>query len=108
MHCLECGTKLPEDAKFCYNCGTPVGKTGSSPIKDQQWEYCEVGLKHKETWWSGRWPAAFIADAVSPVKGQYVALKSREVASKSDIFLSKSAEVFWNNAKLYLMNFQNN
>lgn len=25
MFCINCGTKLPDNAKFCSNCGTPVG-----------------------------------------------------------------------------------
>lgn len=25
MFCMNCGTKLPDDAKFCYNCGTKIG-----------------------------------------------------------------------------------
>ncbi|MBR1629382.1 MAG: zinc ribbon domain-containing protein, partial [Lachnospiraceae bacterium] len=25
MFCMECGTKLPDNAKFCMNCGSPVG-----------------------------------------------------------------------------------
>ena len=81
MHCLECGTKLPEDAKFCYRCGTPVGKTSSNSTKEQ-WEYCEVKRLEKENWWNGMWYAGFLADAVSPAKGQYVALKSRELKPK--------------------------
>lgn len=31
MFCMECGTKLPDNAKFCMNCGTPVGQTAAAP-----------------------------------------------------------------------------
>ena len=24
MFCMKCGTKLPDDAKFCYKCGNDV------------------------------------------------------------------------------------
>ena len=24
MYCIQCGTKLPDDAKFCYNCGAKI------------------------------------------------------------------------------------
>ena len=27
--CVECGTKLPDGAKFCFSCGTPVANTGT-------------------------------------------------------------------------------
>ena len=26
--CMECGTRLPDGAKFCINCGTPVKNSG--------------------------------------------------------------------------------
>ena len=28
MFCMECGTKLPDGAKFCMNCGTRLGQVG--------------------------------------------------------------------------------
>lgn len=36
MYCTQCGTKNPDNAKFCYNCGVSMGKpvkTQSSPQK---------------------------------------------------------------------------
>lgn len=29
MYCTECGTQLPDGAKFCPNCGTPAPPTGA-------------------------------------------------------------------------------
>ena len=29
MFCMECGTKLPDNAKFCMNCGTPTSRPES-------------------------------------------------------------------------------
>ncbi len=29
MFCMECGTKLPDNAKFCMNCGSPAGMSVS-------------------------------------------------------------------------------
>lgn len=26
MFCIQCGTELPDGAKFCFNCGTPMGE----------------------------------------------------------------------------------
>lgn len=34
MFCMNCGTKLPEGAKFCLNCGTPVGGTHSTKMSE--------------------------------------------------------------------------
>lgn len=95
MHCMKCGTQLPQDANFCYKCGTPVGKTSSNPTKEQ-WEYCEIDIEYKENWWNGSWPARFFADAISPIKGQYVALKSREVRLKSGNFYKKDTNPLFN------------
>lgn len=30
IYCVKCGTGLPDDAKFCAKCGTPVGAPGPS------------------------------------------------------------------------------
>ena len=27
MFCMQCGTQLPDEAKFCFMCGTPIGGT---------------------------------------------------------------------------------
>lgn len=29
MFCMNCGTKLPDDAKFCFKCGTKIGTMNS-------------------------------------------------------------------------------
>ncbi len=38
MFCMQCGTKLPEDAKFCFSCGTkvelPLTEAQTSPQDD--------------------------------------------------------------------------
>ena len=40
MFCINCGTKLPDDAKFCYNCGNKVGgklsPDESQVLKDEE------------------------------------------------------------------------
>ncbi len=30
MFCINCGTKLPDEASFCYSCGTAVGSADAS------------------------------------------------------------------------------
>ena len=32
MHCVKCGTKLPDNARFCTNCGEKVSSSQGSPI----------------------------------------------------------------------------
>ena len=37
MYCQECGSKLPETAKFCINCGTKVWrKEAAEEVKEVQ------------------------------------------------------------------------
>lgn len=42
MLCTSCGTKLPHDARFCFNCGT-AQVAGSSGIPG--WEMCQIQFK---------------------------------------------------------------
>lgn len=77
MHCMKCGAQLPQDAKFCYKCGTPVGQAKTEGVKEIQWEYCEI-QREKKTNWLGRDKNWFYIDVVSPHKGKYQSLKSRE------------------------------
>jgi len=44
MYCMECGTKLPEGAKFCMNCGTKVIKEK----KPASARGCKPGKKYTE------------------------------------------------------------
>ena len=30
-HCVDCGTKLPDKAEFCWKCGKPQGKAQAAP-----------------------------------------------------------------------------
>ncbi len=80
MYCLKCGTQLPEDAKFCYKCGTPTGETGNKSEKEV-FEYCEIEMK-QDTYMLMSQRTWFYADAVSPLKGKYQAMKSQGVNHK--------------------------
>ncbi|MCF7800843.1 MAG: tetratricopeptide repeat protein [Candidatus Marinimicrobia bacterium] len=47
MKCTECGTEIPENAKFCVSCGAPVGSATpakQSHPKKQQWLYMVSAL----------------------------------------------------------------
>ena len=33
--CQNCGNQLAADAKFCSNCGTPAGSTGTENVRKQ-------------------------------------------------------------------------
>ena len=37
MYCSSCGNKLPEDARFCEKCGTPVhiGAENQHPVNNK-------------------------------------------------------------------------
>lgn len=41
MYCTNCGTKLPDEANFCSNCGKPVSGSTPKPI-EEKWETCEI------------------------------------------------------------------
>ena len=36
MFCMNCGTKLPDDAKFCYKCGIQLGITQNIKKEDSK------------------------------------------------------------------------
>ena len=38
MFCTQCGAKLPDDARFCTGCGTPVASKAPAPAKTQDAE----------------------------------------------------------------------
>lgn len=73
MHCMKCGTQLPQDANFCYKCGTFVGKTDSNPVKEQ-WEYCEICHNSDHHWIFDKAQVWLYAEAVSPEKGRYTVM----------------------------------
>jgi len=80
MYCTKCGIELPKDANFCYKCGS---STGTIQIEGIEWEYGEVEFHRGDSlassilgWGDKFW---YTLEAVSPRKGKYQALKSREV-----------------------------
>lgn len=41
MFCSQCGTKLPDNSKFCHRCGQPITKIGHSNIIRLRCEECD-------------------------------------------------------------------
>ena len=46
MFCMNCGTQLPENAKFCFKCGTPQKYLGQveapKQIEEPRWDICQI------------------------------------------------------------------
>jgi hypothetical protein len=83
IYCMQCGKELPNDARFCLNCGKPVKDVPSSNIQQEsRWEYCEIvckvagflGLK-----------SYFVAQAASS-RGRYAALRSANLFEAQNVF----------------------
>jgi hypothetical protein len=57
MSCFNCGSELPEGARFCPTCGAPVGEAnGIAPSPPAtSWELCEIAC------WRGYLKADFYA-----------------------------------------------
>ena len=41
MHCMNCGTELPDVANFCWKCGEPV-KPASNAGPITEYEHCSI------------------------------------------------------------------
>ena len=41
--CTQCGVKLEEAHKFCWNCGHP--RAGGAPAEEPVWETCTIAYK---------------------------------------------------------------
>ena len=44
MFCMECGTKLPDAAKYCMICGTKVGTVRSEDGPSEEEMFLEVAV----------------------------------------------------------------
>lgn len=49
MFCSQCGTKLPDNSKFCHQCGSPVGKSQQSNIIRLRCEDCNGVMEIDES-----------------------------------------------------------
>ena len=48
MHCIHCGTELPDGAKFCTSCGQPVQAAPSAPVKEPNTEDLPAACESSE------------------------------------------------------------
>jgi hypothetical protein len=56
VSCFNCGSALPEGARFCPSCGAPVEGAAATPLRSAaSWEICEIGC------WRGYLKAEFYA-----------------------------------------------
>lgn len=77
MFCVECGTKLPDGAKFCFLCGKPT--SDEVPGNTKETETCEIVYETAGEKW-GIYPRTllrFKAQAIGD-KGEYCAGLSPE------------------------------
>ncbi|MBA2447955.1 MAG: zinc ribbon domain-containing protein [Chloroflexi bacterium] len=45
MFCSQCGTRHPNDAKFCMKCGTPFGAgAAGGTARQHRWEYKDITI----------------------------------------------------------------
>lgn len=93
MYCSKCGTQLPDQAKFCWNCGSAAGEVAAA--RDEAWETCEIVYRNKRGTTMGQVTSIyadvllgssgghqFQAKAIGPA-GTYVAGESREFRHRS-------------------------
>ena len=68
MRCPQCGTELPDAARFCMQCGTPVASKEEEQVSEPELEMCEVKIESKQGTSSTEW--RFVAEGVGP-RGRY-------------------------------------
>jgi hypothetical protein len=83
MYCSKCGIELPEDANYCYRCGTPLHEHAGE-TKKTFWEYCQIELEVRKKRFGAYLPYGFFASAVGP-NGSYPAGRSPEFKIKNQI-----------------------
>ena len=81
MFCSKCGTQLPDEASFCWKCGTP--QRSNVRTEAPQWETCEIEWEPQFGTFSNG--GHFWARAIGP-RGVYSAVKSQYF--KTDGFMS--------------------
>jgi hypothetical protein len=73
MYCMNCGTQLPDTAKFCAKCGQPTATNASAvPVPEPNvecWETCEIVFAVIRKPLFGEAELHFIAQAAGPHGG---------------------------------------
>jgi len=54
MFCVNCGEQLPEGARFCLKCGTPLGG-GTAAATAPEYEYDEWVWSPEAKWMQNKW-----------------------------------------------------
>ncbi len=70
VYCPKCATELPDNARFCMQCGTGVKAVEEElQVQEPQWDLCEVRIEARQGVASTEW--RFVAEAAGP-RGTYV------------------------------------
>ena len=73
MFCSNCGTQIPDEAKFCWKCGKPQG--ADARVEGTRWEICVIDYSVSWGLFYSNKQFYFYATAMGP-KGKYIAGKS--------------------------------
>ncbi|MGI6033882.1 MAG: zinc ribbon domain-containing protein [Coriobacteriales bacterium] len=81
LYCSKCGTKLPENAKFCMKCGSPV-KRAAEPSCDDVNAHGAAAVGKKVGWFAAH-KVALISAAVTVVVAGAVAIGGYAIVSSN-------------------------
>lgn len=77
MYCANCGTELPDGARFCVRCGAPAGSPAAPPAATDE-QTVQIRL------WRGYVNAEFYAELADPDTGGLHVERSRAFRWRND------------------------
>jgi hypothetical protein len=83
MFCINCGTQLPDEAKFCWKCGTP--QKSSVQADELKWETCEI------VWKMTSGALGLILGPIAGVKGYFWA----KAIGPSGVYVAGKSQTIW-------------